>query len=340
MWRPVADDLTPEQRAAVTHPGGPAIVLAGAGAGKTRVLCRRLAWLVEGGADPSEVLALTFTREAAIELRDRAEGLLGGSHETLRVTTFHSYAQELTRVHGVERGLLPPVSVARQEDRMLMILDRLDELDLRAHDLRGDVARLVEDLVKRIDACRDQLVSAESYRGWAEAAVANAASGGAAHKARRELEFARVYEAHDRWLAEAGLEDFGLSIVRALDLLRAHPDRREAARAGASHVLVDEFQDTNHAQAELLYAVAGESRSLMVVGDDDQGIYRFRGASAKNIADFRRRFPGARELRLEVNHRSTQVVLDAAGAVPEPGSATLLLGGAGMLLTRRRGRRS
>ena len=159
---------------------------------------------------------------------------------------------------------------------------------------------------------------ADAYRGWAEAAVANAASGGAAHKARRELEFARVYEAHDRWLAEAGLEDFGLSIVRALELLRAHPDRREAAQAAARHVLVNEFQDTNHAQAELLYAVAAEGLSLMVVGDDDQGIYRFRGASAKNIVDFRRRFPEAAELRLEINHRSGQHVLDAAAAVVEP----------------------
>jgi DNA helicase-2/ATP-dependent DNA helicase PcrA len=314
----VAADLTPEQRAAVTHPAGPAIVLAGAGAGKTRVLCRRLAWLVEGGAAPAEVLALTFTREAAVELRARAEELIGTSHETLRVTTFHSYAQELTRVHGVERGLLPPTSVARTEDRMLMLLDRLDELDLRVHDLRGDRARLVEDLVKRIDACRDQLVSAGAYRRWAEAAVAGASSSARAHRARRELEIARVYEAHDRWLAEAGLEDFGLSIVRALDLLRAYPDRREAAQAAARHVLVDEFQDTNHAQAELLYTVAAGSESLMVVGDDDQGIYRFRGASAKNIVDFRRRFPEAAELRLEVNHRSTQGVLDAAIAVVEP----------------------
>ena len=311
-------DLTPEQYAAVTHAGGPAIVLAGAGAGKTRVLCRRLAWLVEEGASPDEILALTFTREAAVELRARAEELLGTSHETLRVTTFHSYAQELTRVHGVERGLLPPVSVARTEDRMLMLLDRLDELDLRLHDLRGDRARMVEDLVKRIDACRDQLVSAEDYRRWAEAAVAGAASGSAAHKARRELEIARVYELHDRWLADSGLEDFGLSIVRAIELLRVHPDRREAARAGARHVLVDEFQDTNHAQAELLYTVAQEAGSLVVVGDDDQGIYRFRGASAKNILDFRRRFPGAAELRLERNHRSTQSILDAAIAVVEP----------------------
>ena len=312
------DDLTPEQRAAVTHPGGPALVLAGAGAGKTRVLCHRLAWLVEGGASPSEILALTFTREAAVELRARAEELIGRSHETLRVTTFHSYALELGRVHGVERGLLPATTVARTEDRMLMLLERLDELDLREHDLRGDRGRLVADLIDRIDKCRDQLVSAAQYRAWADERLAGAASGGAAHRARREVEIARVFEAHERWLAEDGREDFGLSIVRALELMRAHPDRLEAARTGARHMLVDEFQDTNHAQAELLYLVAGGADSLMVVGDDDQGIYRFRGASAKNVADFRRRFPEAAELRLEVNHRSTQTILDAATAVVAP----------------------
>ena len=132
------------------------------------------------------------------------------------------------------------------------------------------------------------------------------------------MEIARVLETHDRWLEEEGREDFGLSIVRALELLRAHPDRLEAARLAARHVLVDEFQDTNHAQAELLYLLAGDAASLVVVGDDDQGIYRFRGASAKNIADFRRRFPDAAQLRLEVNHRSTQPILDAAAAVVAP----------------------
>jgi DNA helicase II / ATP-dependent DNA helicase PcrA len=318
MTGPMLDDLTPEQRAAVTHRGGPALVLAGAGAGKTRVLCHRLAWLVAGGASPSEVLALTFTREAAVELRARAEDLIGRSHETLRVTTFHAYALELARVHGVERGLLPATVVARDEDRMLMLLDRLDELDLREHDLRGDRGRLVADFVERIDKCRDQLVSAAQYRAWADERLAGAGSGAAAHRARREVEIARVFEAHERWLQEDGREDFGLSIVRALELLRVHPDRLEAARASARHVLVDEFQDTNHAQAELLYLVAGDADSLMVVGDDDQGIYRFRGASAKNVADFRRRFPDAVELRLEVNHRSTQAILDAASAVVRP----------------------
>jgi DNA helicase-2/ATP-dependent DNA helicase PcrA len=310
--------LTPQQVAAVTHPGGPALVLAGAGAGKTRVLSRRVAWLIDNGAAPGEVLALTFTREAAIELRQRADEQIGRSHESLRVSTFHAYAQGIVRVHGAERGLLPACDIASQEDRSLLLLDRLGELDLRLHDLRGDLPGVVADLIARIDACRDQLVPADSYRAWAEAAVAGAGSRPAEHRARLELEFARIYEAHDRWLTEAGLEDFGLSIMRAIDLLNAHPDRLEAVRSGARHVLVDEFQDTNHAQSELLHLVAGTADSLMVVGDDDQGIYRFRGASTKNIADFRGRFPRCAELRLELNHRSGQAILDASGAIVAP----------------------
>lgn len=307
--------LTPQQIAAVEHPGGPALVLAGAGAGKTRVLSRRVAWLIDNGAAPDEVLALTFTREAAVELRQRADEQIGRSHESLRVSTFDAYAQGIVRVHGAERGLLPACEVASQEDRSLLLLERLGELDLRLYDLRGDLPGLVADLVKRVDTCRHQLVSAASYRSWAEAAVAGAGSPSSQHHARRELEFARVYEAHDRWLAEAGLEDFGLTMMRAIDLLNAHRDRLDAVRAGARHALVDEFQDTNHAQSVLLHLVAGTADSLMVVGDDDQGIYRFRGASTKNIADFRSRFPQAAELRLELNHRSGQAILDASGAV-------------------------
>jgi DNA helicase-2/ATP-dependent DNA helicase PcrA len=311
----VLSDLTPEQRAAVTHAGGPLAVLAGAGAGKTRVLCHRLAWLVDEGAAPDEVLALTFTRQAAHELRGRAEDLLGRSHETLRVTTFHAFAQWLARVHGVERGLLAATEPADRETRMMLLLERLADLDLELHDLRGNRVDLVDGFLRRIDRCKDELVAAADFRRWAEAAAAGAATASQALLRRRDAEFGRVYEAHDRWLAEDGLEDFGESIVRALALLRAHPDRLEAARAEARHVLVDEFQDTNHAQAELLYLLSGEALSLVVVGDDDQGIYRFRGASAKNLADFRRRYPEAAEIRLERNYRSTQAVLDAAGAV-------------------------
>lgn len=312
------DDLTPEQRAAVIHPGGPLLVLAGAGAGKTRVLCHRLAWLVEQGAAPAEIVGLTFTREAADELRMRAEDMLGRSHETLRVTTFHALAMDIARVHGVERGLLPARNVATADDRAILLLERFDELDLVETDLRRDRAQLVSEWLRRIDYCRDQLVSAERYLGWAEEALRSARHPGDAARARRELEFARVFVCHERWLEEAGLEDFGLSIVRTLELLRAHPDRLAAARTAARHLLVDEFQDTNHAQAELLYLLADGAESLVVVGDDDQGIYRFRGASTKNVADFRLRYPQAAEIRLELNHRSTQAILDAAHAVVAP----------------------
>jgi len=314
----VLDDLTPEQRAAVTHPSGPLMVLAGAGAGKTRVLCRRLAWLVEQGYEPGRVLGVTFTRQAAEELRLRAEDLLGRSHETLRVSTLHSWAQDVVRRHGVEYGLAPALLPADQELRKMIVLDRIAELDLRAHRVRGDLARLVDQMITRIDRCRDELVSAADYLSWAEEAV-NAASGRDQEvRARREWEFARVFAAHDTWLAAEGLEDFGMSIVRALELVRAHRDRLDAIRHEVQHLLIDEFQDTNHAQAELIFAVADPAGSVVVVGDDDQGIYRFRGASGKNMVDFRGRYPDAAEIRLERNYRSTQAILDAAGAVVGP----------------------
>lgn len=309
------DDLTPAQRQAVTHPGGPLLVLAGAGAGKTRVLCRRLAWLIDQGAAPSEVLALTFTRQAAEELRSRAEELLGRSHETLRVTTFHSWAHEVVRVHGVDHGLAPVVRQADPEMRKLVVLEHLPELDLRLWTGRRDPAQVVDALITQIDRCRDELVGADDYLAWARSAVADARSRADEREARRELEFAEAFVAHDRWLAEQGQEDFGMSLVRALHLLRRHDDRRDAVRAACRHVLVDEFQDTNHAQAELLFLAAHPEGSLVVVGDDDQGIYRFRGASTKNIADFRRRYPDAGEVRLEQNYRSTQAILDAAWSV-------------------------
>lgn len=307
--------LTPEQAQAVTHPAGPLLVLAGAGAGKTRVLCHRLAWLIEQGEDPAQVLALTFTRQAAEELRGRAEELLGISHETLRVSTFHSWAHDLVQRHGVEHGLAPATRQVDPELRKLIVLDRLAELDLRRTTGRADPAQIVDRLVSRIDRCRDELVDAHDYLTWAREAVASAPDRARGLEAEREREFAEAFVAHDRWLAEEGLEDFGMSLVRAVHLVRTHADRRDAVQRASQHLLVDEFQDTNHAQAELLFAVHDPQGSLVVVGDDDQGIYRFRGASTKNIADFRRRFPGCAEVRLERNYRSTQVILDAAWSV-------------------------
>lgn len=318
MNRPLLDGLTTAQRDAVAHAGGPMVVVAGAGAGKTTVLSRRLAWLVAEGAPPASVLALTFTQKAAAELRGRAETLLGRSHETLRVMTFHAWARDLVRTHGVEAGLLAPRDIIGEEERALMLLDRLAELDLRHYDMRGDPASVVERLIARIDRFRDNLVGADQVLAWARERVANAGRPADRARAERELEFATAFTAHDRWLEEAGLEDFGGSLARAIDLLRAEPAAHSAAAEGTRHVLVDEFQDTNYAQAQLLYEVSDRAESVVVVGDDDQGIYRFRGASTKNIADFRHRYPGCAEARLIVNFRSHQRILDASGAVVAP----------------------
>ncbi len=315
---PLIEDLTQAQAAAVTHAGGPLLVLAGAGAGKTRVLCRRLAWLVQEGGDPGDILALTFSAKAAAELRERAEDLIPNSHETLRVTTFHSYALDLVRSLGTDRDLAPVLRPVGTEERVLVLLESLEKLDLSENDLRSDPVGVVRGLVDRIDRCRDERVDPERYASWAEAALKGARGAREAAEARKEVEFARVFGLHDAWLAERGLEDFGRQITRALDLLADHPDLLAIARERARHVLVDEFQDTNHAQAVLLYLVAGKADSLVVVGDDDQGIYRFRGASAKNMADFRVRFPDAPIVRLELNHRSTQSIVDAAQAVVAP----------------------
>lgn len=199
-----------------------------------------------------------------------------------------------------------------------MLLERLGELGLTENDLRSDPVGVVRGFIERIDRCRDERVDPERYASWAAAALRGARGGREAADARDEVEFSRVFGLHDAWLAERGLEDFGRQITRAFDLLAHHHDLLTLTRERTRHVLVDEFQDTNHAQAELLYLVSAHAQSLVVVGDDDQGIYRFRGASAKNMADFRLRFPDAPVARLERNHRSTQSILDAAHAVVQP----------------------
>ena len=307
--------LTDDQRAAVVHPAGALLVLAGAGSGKTGVLSRRLAWLVgERGVSPAEITALTYTRAAAEELRGRAEQLIGDVHETLRVGTFHSFAGELLRSVGEDEG----VEQVGEEERRMMLLEHLPELRLISHDLRGTGAsRVVADFIRLIDRCRDELVDAEAYLRWANAAADGARNRRERLSALRQIEFARAFEAHDRLLDERGQADFGKAIEQALDRLGADPDARRAAAGRARHIVVDEFQDVNFALSKVLSLLGREAESFVAVGDDDQAIYRFRGASTQNLRHFREDFPEHREIRLSANFRSHQRILDAASAVVE-----------------------
>jgi len=310
------DGLNANQRAVVTHPGGPLLVVAGAGTGKTRVLTRRFAWLVEQGTPADGILALTFSTPAAAEMRERLETLLEAPYEELNVSTFHSFCLKLLRDEALEACVDPFLSPVTPADRLALLLDRIGDLSLRHHEIRGNPAPLLASFVSRIDRLKDELISADELRAWAEKLPAST-DAERAHT-RREREFARLYADHDRLLEERGALDFGDLIVRAFKLLHERPHVRERTARRFQHVLVDEYQDTNFAQGMLLRLLVEDHANVTVVGDDDQAIYRFRGASQKNLLEFERELPDVTTVKLERNFRSGRRILDAAAAVVAP----------------------
>src|SRR3954465_4894668 len=310
------------QRAAATHPGGPLLVVAGAGTGKTSTLCRRFGWLVEQGTPADRILALTFSSSAAAEMRERLETLITSPYEELHVQTFHGFCSALLADESLEAGVDPFFSPVTPADRLALLLEHIHELSLRHHEIRGNPAPLLASFVARIDRLKDEMVSCADYRAYAERLIdeAGAQDDAPPAKAARELEFARIYADHDRLLAERGALDFGDLIVRAFKMLHEKPHVRERVSRRFRHVLVEEYQETNFAQGMLLRLLVEEHENVTVVGDDDQAIYRFRGASQKNLRDFQREFPGATVVRLERNYRSGRRILSAAHAVVAPAS--------------------
>jgi DNA helicase-2/ATP-dependent DNA helicase PcrA len=315
------DGLNANQRAVVTHRGGPLLVIAGAGTGKTRTLTSRFAWLVEQGTPADCILALTFSNPAAAEMRERLERIVEPPYEELNVSTFHAFCVKLLQDEALEAGVDPFFSPVTPADRLALLLDRIDELTLRSHEIRGNPAPLLASFISRIDRLKDELVSAEELLDWA----ARLPTGSDSERvtAARELEFAHLYADHDRLLGKRGALDFGDLILRAFRLLHEHPQVRERAARRFRHVLVDEYQDTNFAQGMLLRLLVEDHGNVTVVGDDDQAIYRFRGASQKNLLDFAREFPGSETIRLERNFRSGRRILTAASAVVAPIGARL-----------------
>jgi DNA helicase-2/ATP-dependent DNA helicase PcrA len=310
------DGLNANQRAVVVHPGGPLLVVAGAGTGKTLTLTRRFGWLVEQGVPAGCILALTFSTPAAAEMRERLETLLDAPYEELNVATFHSFCLKLLRDEALEACVDPFLTPVTAADRLALLLERIDDLSLRHHEIRGNPAPLLASFVSRIDRLKDELIAADELREYAEA-LPSGTDAERAH-ANREREFARLYADHDRLLAERGALDFGDLIVRAFRLLHERPHVRERTAQRFRHVLVDEYQDTNFAQGMLLRLLVEDHSNVTVVGDDDQAIYRFRGASAKNLVEFQRELPDVTTIKLERNFRSGRRILDAAAAVVVP----------------------
>jgi DNA helicase-2/ATP-dependent DNA helicase PcrA len=302
------DALTPAQRAAVTHEGGPLLVLGGPGTGKTRALVERVAHLVSSGIPAEEVLLVAGAAAPAAALRTQVEDALDQPFGELAVHTVPDLAARLLREEPAAVGLDPffvPVTAA---DRLALLLERVDQLTLRRHDFLGNRAALLASVVERIDRCKLELVTAADYARWAESLEGEAAE--------REREFAQLFADHDRLLGEQGTLDVGDLVLRAIDLLN-DPAAGARCRARFAHVLVDEYEDLDLAHLTLV-ELLGAHGNVVAAGDDDAAIKRFRGAATKNLRDFSSSRAHARVIALDRCFRSRARILDAARAVTAP----------------------
>jgi DNA helicase-2/ATP-dependent DNA helicase PcrA len=288
--------LNSEQIAAVTHGEGPQLVLAGAGSGKTRVITYRIYWLVsERGVDPSHIAAMTFTNKAAGEMRERVEDLLGMHPLSTSVGTFHRYGLILLRRYGERVGLRRDFAILDTADQINLIKEALTTEGL------SETAFSPRAVLHQISAAKNRLIEAPAYESAAQNFF--------------EKKVASLYRRYQGLLQTASGVDFDDLISLSVKLLSTDADVRARVRARTQYLLVDEYQDTNHAQLRLVQELVGSDGNLTAVGDEDQGIYRWRGADLDNILEFEKTFPGAEIRKLERNYRSTQTILDVSGAL-------------------------
>jgi len=290
------DDLNPEQREAVEHVDGPLLVLAGAGSGKTRVLTVRIAHLIqEHGVDPASVLAVTFTNKAAGEMRERVCRLLGIEPAGIWIGTFHSMGARLLRRHAAYLGWSSNFSIFDGEQAVREVKRVMERRNLPVKQWHPKAVHAA------ISSAKNQLVSPEEYAATARDAFSRVV--------------AAVYPEYQAALKEQNAFDFDDLLVKPVELFLTHESLLERYRARFQFILVDEYQDTNHAQYRFLELLARKHGNIMAVGDDDQSIYGWRGADIRNILDFEKDFPDARIVRLERNYRSTGRILEAANRV-------------------------
>ncbi len=292
--------LNPQQREAVTHGEGPLLVLAGAGSGKTRVITYRIAWLIsELGVHPTNILAVTFTNKAASEMVSRVGHLVPASgarhHGSLWIGTFHSTSLRMLRRHAERLGYTKSFAVYDTSDQLTLVRRCMRELQM------NDEAFPPRSILNRISNCKNELIGPAEYE-------------------KGTLDFfgsrvAEVYRMYQRRLKEYDAMDFDDLIGNYVQLIEKNADVAEEIHTRFQHLLIDEYQDTNRAQYLLIKALAGKRQNIVAVGDEDQSIYRFRGADINNILNFERDFPGARIIKLEQNYRSTGNILDAATGV-------------------------
>jgi DNA helicase-2/ATP-dependent DNA helicase PcrA len=304
--------LTAAQKKAVTHRGGPILVVAGAGTGKTTVITRRVAWLIgEGLAKPEEVLALTFTEKAATEMTTRVDELSDWVYSGLSISTFHSFGADIISEYAFLLGLPTDYRVLTDVEQILFIKDHIFEFELKHYKNLSEPTSIIRELVKTLSRLKDENVKPKEYVDFAKKKLADSKEPGEKEEAEKQLEVAKAYGKYNELLRKEGYIDYGDQINLVLELLDK-PSVAKKLRDRYKYALIDEFQDTNWAQNELVRKLFGEKGNVMAVGDDDQSIYRFRGAAVSNILDFRENYVGVKTVVLSENFRSTQRILDAS----------------------------
>lgn len=321
----ILEGLNSAQAEAVCHREGPLLLVAGAGTGKTTVITRRLAKLIQDGlATPDQVLALTFTDKAAGEMEERIDALLPYGYTDLWVSTFHSFGERLLHEYGLDIGLPHEFKLLNQTDQWLLLREHIEELGLDYYRPKGNPTKFVEALSHHFSRLKDEMITPEQYIEYAEKLCLNLDVEQAKTKdldeekrvqvdeAIRIRELARAYHVYQQLLLQENALDFGDLIFHTVQLLKQRPAILHKLRQQFRFIMVDEFQDTNLAQYELIKLIASPKNNLVAVGDDDQSIFKWRGASVSNILHFQKDFPTLKQIVLTENYRSGQPILDLA----------------------------
>ncbi|MBL8030063.1 MAG: UvrD-helicase domain-containing protein [Candidatus Doudnabacteria bacterium] len=322
--------LNSEQAEAVKHTTGPLLIVAGAGTGKTTVITRKIAFLIEQGyAKPEEILALTFTDKAAGEMQERADMLLPLGYNDIWISTFHSFGERVLKSHGLDIGLPNDFRLLNEIQAWILLHNNFEKLKLDYYRPIGSPNRFIDSLLTHFSRCKDELITPSEYLTYAEELkLGKQKPTSKRTKEPKKLvtetqeidqteiariqELANAFSAYQKLLHENDYLDFGDLINCTLELFTRRPQVLNRFRKKFKYIMVDEFQDTNFAQYQLVKALAGDQSNLTVVGDDDQSIYKFRGASVSNILKFKEDFPTCKEITLVENYRSSQNILDLA----------------------------
>jgi DNA helicase-2/ATP-dependent DNA helicase PcrA len=305
--------LNVDQKTAVTHGKGPLIIIAGAGTGKTKVITHRIAYLISSKmAKPEEILAVTFTEKAANEMEERVDLLIPYSYSYVDISTFNSFGEQVMRDYGIEIGFSPDFKLLDDVEQAIFFREHLFQFPLEYYRPLSSPTRYIQNILLAIKRLKQEDISPEEYLDYADKLANEAFDKVTEETAQKHKEMARVYKNYQDLLETEGKIDFEDQVTMVVNLFRKRPSVLQIFQDKYQFILVDEFQDTNYIQFELLKLLASKHRNLTVVGDDDQSIFRFRGASLANIHNFRRIYPDYKKVVLNKNYRSTQPILDSA----------------------------